>query len=137
MKVIKKNATEILERAKSIFGKQVENLAKQEEKVRDLIAQTGKKLGKLGDNPTLKKIIEPVSVFIRMIRAHFKGTHKLSKSTLGLILLGLIYFVSPFDIVPDFLGLLGFADDVTVILAIYTKVKEEVEEFLDWERTQT
>lgn len=136
MKVIKKNATEMLDKAKSMFGKQVENLARQEEKVRALISGVGKKLVKFGHHPTVVKLIEPVSVFIRMTKAHFNGSHKMAGSTLGLVLLGLIYFVSPIDIVPDFLGFIGFADDFSVVLAIYAKVKDEVEEFLEWERTE-
>lgn len=137
MKIIKKNATELLDKAKSMFGKQVENLAKQEEKVRTLISGVGRKLEKFGHHPTVVKLIEPVSVFIRMVKAHFSGSHKLSGSTLGLVLLGLVYFVSPIDIVPDFLGFFGFADDISVVLAIYTKVKDEVQEFLEWERTES
>ncbi|WP_373400804.1 DUF1232 domain-containing protein [Algoriphagus halophilus] len=40
------------------------------------------------------------------------------------------------DLVPDFLGFFGFADDLSVVLAIYAKVKDEIEEFLEYERTQ-
>ncbi len=56
--------------------------------------------------------------------------------TLGLVLLALFYFVSPIDIIPDFLGFFGFADDLSVVLAVYAKLKDEISEFLDWERTQ-
>jgi uncharacterized membrane protein YkvA (DUF1232 family) len=136
MKIIKKNATEMLDKAKSMFGKQVENLAKQEEKVRALISGVGEKLDRLSHHPSVVKLIEPVSIFIRMVKAHFNGSHKMAGSTLGLVLLGLIYFLSPIDIVPDFLGFIGFADDFSVILAIYAKVKDEVQEFLEWERTE-
>ncbi|MEB2777210.1 YkvA family protein [Algoriphagus sp. D3-2-R+10] len=125
-----------IENAKALFGKQVDALGKQKEKVSELIAGVGNKILRFGDNPRVKKLIEPVSVFIRMIKAHFNGSHKLTNSTLGLILLALVYFVSPIDIIPDFLGVIGFADDLSVILAIYAKVKDEIDGFLDWERTQ-
>jgi uncharacterized membrane protein YkvA (DUF1232 family) len=71
-----------------------------------------------------------------MLKAHFSGVKKLSSSTLGLVVLALVYFLSPIDIIPDFLGVFGFADDLSVILAVFAKLKDEVEEFLDWERTQ-
>jgi uncharacterized membrane protein YkvA (DUF1232 family) len=134
--MIKKNATEMLKKAKTMFGKQAENLAKHEEKVSNLISGVRNKLQRLGQSQTFKKLVEPVSVFIRMIKAHFNGTHKLASSTLGLILLGLIYFLSPIDIIPDFLGFVGFADDISVVLAIYAKLKDEIKDFLEWERTQ-
>lgn len=136
MTTIKTKATDILEKAKSLFGRQVQALANQEVKVRELLSNVGKKIAKVGENPKVKMVIEPISIFIRMIKAHFEGTHKLSGSTLGLLLLALIYFLSPVDFIPDFLGLLGFADDISVILAVYAKVKNEVEGFLDWEKNQ-
>lgn len=125
-----------IENAKALFGKQVDALGKQKEKVSELIAGVGNKILRFGDNPRVKKLIEPVSVFVRMVKAHFNGSRKLTNSTLGLILLALVYFVSPIDIIPDFLGVIGFADDLSVILAIYAKVKDEISDFLDWERTQ-
>lgn len=134
--MIRKNAAEMLKKAKTMFGKQAENLAKHEEKVSNLISGVRNKLQRLGQSQTFKKLVEPVSVFIRMIKAHFNGTHKLASSTVGLILLGLIYFLSPIDIIPDFLGFIGFADDISVVLAIYAKLKDEIKDFLEWERTQ-
>ncbi|UZD22090.1 YkvA family protein [Algoriphagus halophytocola] len=133
---LKDKANETLARAKVLFGKQAENLAEQEEKVKELVAGVKNRLVEAEDNSRVKKLVEPITVFIRMIKAHFNGTHKLSMSTLGLLLLGLVYFVSPIDMIPDFLGVFGFADDLSVILAIYAKLKDEVSDFLDWERTQ-
>ncbi len=128
--------TEILDKAKALFGKQVELIIRQENKVLELIQNVGKKLAKLADHPKVKLITEPISIFIRMIKAHFKGQHKIGGSTLGIIVLALVYFLSPIDLVPDFLGFFGFADDISVVLAVYAKVKNEVEGFLEWERTQ-
>lgn len=125
----------MVEKAKSLFGKQVQALASQELKVRELLSNVGKKIAKVGENPRVKMVIEPISIFIRMVKAHFAGTHKLSGSTLGLLLLALIYFLSPIDLIPDFLGFMGFADDISVILAVYAKIKNEVEGFLEWEKS--
>ncbi|WP_296705549.1 DUF1232 domain-containing protein [Algoriphagus sp.] len=136
MTTIKSKATEVVGKAKKLFGKQVDAVVRQEEKVKELISNTFQKIANFGEDPRIKKLVAPIGVFIRMIKAHFNGAHKLTGSTLWLLVLGLVYFISPFDIVPDFLGFLGFADDLSVVLAIYAKVKDEVEEFLDWERTQ-
>lgn len=128
--------TEILDKAKVLFGKQVQAIIRQEKKAVELIQQVGKKLASLAHHPKVKLVTEPVSIFIRMLKAHVAGTHKISGGTLGMIVLALVYFLSPIDLVPDFLGVFGFADDISVILAVYTKVKDEVEGFLEWERTQ-
>lgn len=128
--------TEILDKAKALFGRQAQAIIHQEKKVVELVQNVGKKLTKFAHHPRVKLVTEPVGIFIRMIKAHFAGTHKISIGTLGMIVLALVYFLSPLDLVPDFLGVFGFADDISVILAVYAKVKDEVEQFLKWERTQ-
>ncbi|WP_035463829.1 YkvA family protein [Algoriphagus vanfongensis] len=132
----KSKGSKILERAKELYGEKVEAMARQESKIKELLQGVIHKLSSLKTNSRIQKLIEPVSVFIRMVKAHFSGTHKMSTTTLGLVLLALVYFLSPVDFIPDFLGFLGFADDLSVIMAVYAKVKDEIEEFLDWERTR-
>jgi uncharacterized membrane protein YkvA (DUF1232 family) len=131
---LKSKANNMLEMAKKMFGKQAEALSKQEAKVRVLLSDVGQKLVKASNNSKIQQVLEPISIFIRMVKAHFSGAHKLSNSTLGMVLLALIYFLSPFDFMPDFLGLMGFVDDASVILAVYAKLKNEVNEFLVWEK---
>jgi uncharacterized membrane protein YkvA (DUF1232 family) len=130
----KSKANNMLEMAKKMFGKQAEALSKQEGKVRVLLSDVGHKLVKASKNSKIQQVLEPISIFIRMVKAHFSGAHKLSNSTLGMVLLALVYFLSPFYFMPDFLGLMGFVDDASVILAVYAKLKNEVNEFLDWEK---
>lgn len=127
----------VLDLARKLFGEQAESIANQEAKVQTLLVKAGKKIINLGKSSKVKQVIEPIFVFIRMVKAHFLGVHKLSNSTLGLLLLALIYFLSPFDLVPDFMGFIGFVDDVSVILAVYTKLKMEINIFLEWEEVQT
>jgi uncharacterized membrane protein YkvA (DUF1232 family) len=129
-------ASALVDKAKILFGKQVDTVVQQEQKIVELVQDVGGKLGKLASNSKVRKLTDPVQVFIRMIRAHIKGTHKISFSTLGLIVLAMVYFISPIDFIPDFLGVIGFADDLSVVLAVYAKVKDEIEGFLEWERTQ-
>ncbi len=126
----------ILEKAKALFGRQVEVILQQEKKLVELIQNVLTKLSKVAHNSKVRRFIEPIHIFVRMIKAHFKGEYKIAFSTLGLIVLALVYFLSPVDFIPDFLGVFGFADDLSVVLAVYAKIKDEVEQFLEWERTQ-
>jgi uncharacterized membrane protein YkvA (DUF1232 family) len=47
---------------------------------------------------------------------------------------GLIYFVLPLDIFPDFIPLLGFFDDAAVIAYIVRTIQQDLDAFTDWER---
>ncbi len=135
MALLRSKAAITVDKAKALFGKKVESLTGEESKIRELISGVGQKLTRFKDNPKVQQLISPIAIFIRMIKAHFNGTRKLSGSTLGWLLLALVYFISPVDLIPDFLGFFGFADDLTVVLAIYAKLKDEVTDFLDWENT--
>lgn len=132
----KSKSAKILDRAKEFYGEKVEAISRQESKVKELLSGVVNKLSSLKNNSRIQKLIEPLTIFIRMVKAHFSGKHKMVNTTLGLILLALFYFLSPIDFIPDFLGFFGFADDLSVILAVYAKVKDEIDDFLDWERTQ-
>ncbi|KQT82267.1 YkvA family protein [Aurantimonas sp. Leaf443] len=44
----------------------------------------------------------------------------------GVLLAALAYFVLPFDIVPDFIVGLGFADDAAILLAAYRAVSQNI-----------
>ncbi|HVY21432.1 MAG TPA: YkvA family protein [Bauldia sp.] len=44
----------------------------------------------------------------------------------GILLAALVYFVMPFDAVPDFLAGIGFSDDVTVLLGAIAMVRAHI-----------
>ncbi len=74
---------------------------------------------KMGTNKDkFKDGIEGLTRFIKMTIDYFKDDFVIPKKELMMIIGGIIYFVSPLDIVPDFIPIVGFLDDVTVIAFI-------------------
>jgi uncharacterized membrane protein YkvA (DUF1232 family) len=123
-----------LDRAKMLYLKKAQEIAGEESKLRKLLKNVAEKLDRLAHHPKVQAVIEPIKIFKRMIQAHMNGSHKVSAKSLILMVLGLVYFLSPIDVIPDFLPGLGFTDDLSVILAVYHAVKHEVEDFLAWEK---
>ena len=75
-----------------------------------------------------------LQTLLRMLRASGEGTYRhLSKKNLALAGLGLLYLVSPLDVIPDFLPG-GFADDAAVIGFVIKKIRGELSLFEAWER---
>ncbi len=65
-----------------------------------------------------------------LVKAYIQGSYqKLPTKTLIKILAVLAYFVSPFDFIPDVLPLIGFTDDLALILWVVKSVKGELDEF--------
>jgi len=71
-----------------------------------------------------------IVLFSELIKAYIAGSYKkLPAITLVKILAVLIYFVSPFDFIPDVLPLVGFTDDLAVVLWVGKSIKNELDEF--------
>ena len=136
MGIFKDKTLDYFTRAKSLYMEKAQEIAHEEGKLRQLLKNAGEKLEKFAHHPKVQPILESLMIFKRMIKAHKSGEFKVSAKSLALIVLGILYFVSPLDIIPDFLPVLGFTDDLSVILAVYHAVKHEVQAFLDWERTK-
>jgi len=49
----------------------------------------------------------------------------------------LIYFVDPFDLVPDFIPVVGYLDDATVIAFVIESIRRDLDKFLAWENPTT
>ena len=48
----------------------------------------------------------------------------------------LIYFLNPFDLIPDFLPTLGLVDDATLVALVVASISEDLARFREWEAEQ-
>jgi uncharacterized membrane protein YkvA (DUF1232 family) len=134
MTSLRDKTMDFLSKAKLLYQEKAHDIAGEDGKLKKLLVQVRERLETVSHNPKVQSALEPITVFNRMIKAHRSGGFKVSKKTLGLIVLGLVYFVTPLDIIPDFLPLIGFADDLSVLIAIFNSIKHDVEEFRSWEK---
>ena len=75
-----------------------------------------------------------ISTLMRMLKAYYRGDYKkIPSSAIMRIVGGLVYFVWILDVIPDFIPILGFADDIAVIIWVYNGLLQEIEEFERWE----
>jgi len=51
-----------------------------------------------------------------------------------MIIGSLIYFLMPLDLIPDFIPVTGFADDISIIFLVFNGINEDIEAFLDFEQ---
>jgi uncharacterized membrane protein YkvA (DUF1232 family) len=87
-----------------------------------------------GNNSIQADFLNQISTLMRLVRAYYKGEYKkIPSGAIMRIVGGLIYFVWVLDVIPDFIPILGIADDVAVIVWIYNGLSLELEEFEAWE----
>ncbi len=74
---------------------------------------------------------------MRLLRAYARGDYRdIPWSSLLSIIATVIYFVTPLDLIPDFLLAFGLIDDAALIGWILSSLKGDIDRFIDWERTQ-
>lgn len=61
---------------------------------------------------------------------------EIPKRSIIAILGGLIYFLSPIDVIPDFVPVLGFIDDIYVLNLVYRQVLKDLERYKAWKDGQ-
>lgn len=59
-----------------------------------------------------------------------------NKFIIIVVLAGIIYFVSPIDIVPDFLVGLGFLDDAAILSFVIKQISDELYKYKGWKDNQ-
>ena len=84
-----------------------------------------------------EKLNESLRLFIRMVNAYTSKEYTyVPWKTICLLVAGLIYFIYPIDLIPDFIPIAGIIDDVALIAWIYDSIREDIDNFLEWEKTK-
>lgn len=95
----------------------------------------------LGDTITrrvggIATLVTDIPLMIRLVRAWSSGKYQdIGKKNMVVVVAGLLYFVSPLDLIPDFLGVFGFIDDVAILGFVLSSLKDELVAFRNWEKT--
>lgn len=118
----------------SIMSKAKDTISSNE-RVQKLLEAGKKRLDEIASNSEDKQsFINQIQMIIRMIKAHFTGEYKsFSMQSMLLLVFALVYFITPFDLLPDFIPALGFTDDISIVLFIFKSIKGDIEEFKSWE----
>jgi len=93
---------------------------------------------KLKNNRTrLQKIIGELDLLLQMVKAYHGGEYRrIPAKALVTMVAALLYFINPFDIIPDFITGLGFLDDAAVIGFVMKSLREEITLFQNYLKEQ-
>lgn len=99
------------------------------DKIWELLSKTK---NKLEENKELRSLFDDVKIIVELVKDYYKGHYKnLTKNSIVLVIISLVYLVNPLDIIPDFL-LGGFIDDAAVIAYILKKITTEIDAYKEW-----
>jgi uncharacterized membrane protein YkvA (DUF1232 family) len=102
-----------------------------EEKLRCLLEKATRKSEKCYE--FLLAPWESLQIFLRLLRAHLVGKFHAPPDSILMIIAAVIYFVSPFDLIPDSIPVLGLIDDAAVITFVAKANLTLISNFRTWE----
>jgi len=79
-------------------------------------------------------VMDDFRTLVRLVVAYARGNYRdIPPDSLALVVAGLVYVVSPLDLVPDALPVIGYMDDAVVIGWVIKSVRQELDAFRAWE----
>ncbi|SIQ18259.1 Uncharacterized membrane protein YkvA, DUF1232 family [Chryseobacterium sp. RU37D] len=81
-----------------------------------------------------KGFIKKIPDIFRMVKMWRKGQYPMKSIDIILPMLGLLYIISPIDLLPEVaVPVIGVLDDLAVLSLVIPKLIKEVDKFLLWE----
>lgn len=111
------------------------SLLNNSDKLKEILQSVVHKIESItGKEGRIKTALDMAATFVRMVRCYISGEYRqVPWKSVVLIVAGLLYFLVPLDVIPDFIPFTGFFDDATVIYWIALGIREDIREFLEWE----
>lgn len=70
----------------------------------------------------------------RLLKAYANGSYRaVSFSSMLTLIASVLYFLMPFDVLPDFIFGIGLLDDAAVLAWALRSLRGEIADFLEWE----
>ena len=92
---------------------------------------------KINDMPFVGKKFSIIPVMISLVKNYVQGKYTtVPYGTILAVLSALVYFLSPIDIIPDFLPLAGYLDDMAVLGLCMNMVSIDIETYEKWRQAQ-
>lgn len=98
-----------------------------------VIQKEGKLATILASVGQLKKYRKMGEIMLMMIKDYRNGSYKAAPwFTIAAAVTGLLYVLSPIDMIPDFIPILGYVDDLTVMTIIIGWIDTDLHNYMDW-----
>lgn len=111
---------------------EAEKLLRNEDKLEKFLQRLEKKLKII---PIAGDKLAVVPVMVSLLKNYVKKEYTdIPIGTIIAIISALTYFLSPIDLVPDSIPVLGYFDDAAVVAACWKLVQSDVDEYVEWRK---
>lgn len=111
-----------------------ESILTDKDKVQNFLNKVLEKAGKV---PMLGQYLEEIPILCNMVLDYIKKRYdKFPRTSIITITAALLYFLSPVDILPDFVAGLGFIDDAFIIKLALDGIHHDISEYKKWKESK-
>lgn len=108
-----------------------EEIADNPSRLRALIRRSQAQLR--NDRSRIGSLRDDLPRLLRLGSAVARGEYHVPWKTVVFVTAGLLYFVTPADLIPDFILGTGFLDDAVVVAYVMKAIRDDLARFEDWE----
>ena len=121
----------------SLFVNRAAKLLGKPFKVITVLSEAADKLAdEQSKDNKFRQLFTSAFTLVRLVRSYATGEYRqIQTSTIVAGLAVLLYVLSPIDLVPDFIPVFGFLDDLSLIGWFIGKFQGELTRFREWEKT--
>lgn len=109
--------------AQEVKPSDVENVLKKSEEIEHKFQTAG----------PLSQFIEELKLLLGIVQDYWSGSYKeIPYWTIAAIVAALLYVLSPIDIIPDFIPVVGYVDDAAIVAACIAMVRQDLHMYKQW-----
>ena len=109
--------------AEKITTDDVERVISKSEKILEIVRKI----------PVLGRYLEDIIVMLQMLIDYIKGEYKeVPWWVIASVTFALVYLLSPIDVIPDFIPVIGYIDDAFVIGICLLLIENDLQTYREW-----
>ncbi|MFE8697909.1 YkvA family protein [Cytobacillus sp. FJAT-53684] len=123
------------EKGYKLFESKAKKYADNPKETVGLLKKSAQKAKK--NKTSLSGVWEKFQLLMELVKSWSNGEYRdISKKTIVFMIASILYFVSPIDVIPDFLIGIGIVDDAAVITFALKQLSGELDKFKAWKLKQ-
>jgi len=93
---------------------------------------------KVVNSAPLKRFVKDVSLLFSMIKDYWRGVYRgIPWWAIAAIVFALLYVLSPIDLIPDFIPVIGLVDDAAVLGLCIALIENDIQAYQEWKEAQS